>query len=368
MPIHAISLGFVQTGGFDGGGAIVSLDPTEGNTDSENASFLNGLTFGTVSNPAKDSIVEMTLNDDNGDGLLWEDDLGSGETFTVGGATYALDSGSRHNIIVTYMDGTTGSGTVAVVQATNGQAFLLPLDGATNAGNDFLDDGGTQGIRSIAFQSVFESDYDGLVTTREANAFVVCFVDGTQIQTPTGERAVEDLCVGDQVVTLEFGPMTVRWLAHRDVGEAELLANEKLIPVRIKPGLFGNKRALLLSKQHCVLVRDAAGFRAYVKAGHLAEQTRIASYATGRKKVSYYHLLLDSHATVFANGLPCESFYPGPRATSVLSPQNLKKLRRVLPDLGRKPVEEVYGRRAARVLRCLEVERVFTPETQLNAV
>ena len=170
-----------------------------------------------------------------------------------------------------------------------------------------------------------------------------------------GECAVEDLRVGDQVNTLEFGSMTVRWLARRDVGAAEFSANASLVPVRIKPGLLGNHRAVLISKQHCVLVTGPDGATAYAKAGHLAEQTSIASYARGRCKVAYYHLLLDRHATVFANGLPCESFYPGPKALSMLTPQDRTKLLRMLPDLGRAPAEEVYGQRAARVLRRREV-------------
>lgn len=359
MPIEAIALGFVQTGGFDGGGGIVSLDPTEGNTDSENASFLDGMIYGSVSSPARDSVVDMTLNDTNGDGIIWEDDLGGGETFTVGGTTYALDSISHHNMVVTYMDGSQGWGTATVVQAANGQAFLLPLDGAPNAGNDFLDDGGTQGIQSIEFLSVFESDYDGLDTNRETDAFVVCFVEGTEIQTPHGERAVEDLRIGDQVDTLEHGPLPVRWRAHKDVGAAELSDNKRLVPVRIKPGPLGNRRALLISKQHCVLISDHLGVNAYAKAGHLAEQTNIASYARGRRTVSYYHLLLDHHATIFANGVPCESFYPGPGATAILTPQNLKSLLNVLPGLRRQTVVEAYGKRAARVLPEHEVRAVF---------
>ncbi|GLQ27384.1 Hint domain-containing protein [Sulfitobacter pacificus] len=359
MPIEAIALGLVQTGGFDGGGSMVSLDITEGDTDAENASALDGLSFGSTSNPARDSLVEMTLNDSNGDGVIWEDDLGGGETFTVGSTTYALDSATHHNIFVTYMDGSIGSGTATVVQATNGQAFLLPLSGATNADNDFLDDNGTQAIQSITFHSVAYSDFDGLNTSREADAFVLCFADGTQIETPGGERAIETLQVGDQVNTLEYGPLTVRWMAHRNITAMELLTNEKLVPVRIKPGPLGNTRALFLSKQHCVLLSDLNGTSVYAKAGHLAEKTDIASYARGQKQLCYYHLLLDRHATILANGLPCESFYPGPAAAAVLDPENLKGLLSVLPMLNRKSVEQAYGKRAARVLPCHEVEAIF---------
>lgn len=186
MPLEAIALGLLQTGGFDGGGSTVSLDPIEGDTDSENASFLNGLTFGSISTPARDSVVDMTLNDANFDGVIWEDDLGGAETFTIGGTTYTLDSVTHHNITVTYMDGTTGSGEATVVQATNGQTFLLPLSGVPNAANDFLDDSGTQGIRSVDFDTVANNNYDGLLTTRESDAFVVCFAGGTDIRTPFG--------------------------------------------------------------------------------------------------------------------------------------------------------------------------------------
>ncbi|MFK7941410.1 MAG: TfuA-like protein, partial [Paracoccaceae bacterium] len=41
----------------------------------------------------------------------------------------------------------------------------------------------------------------------------VCFAGGTMILTPRGEILVEDLKVGDMVVTLDDGPMPILWMS-----------------------------------------------------------------------------------------------------------------------------------------------------------
>lgn len=43
-----------------------------------------------------------------------------------------------------------------------------------------------------------------------------------------------------------------RFYGARTAGSGQLAANPRLRPVRLQPGAFGNRRALVLYAQHCV--------------------------------------------------------------------------------------------------------------------
>ncbi|GLO68656.1 hypothetical protein MACH17_01730 [Phaeobacter inhibens] len=194
----------------------------------------------------------------------------------------------------------------------------------------------------------------------ELNAMgIPCFTAGTQIATPTGEIAVESLRAGDLVTTLEHGPKPVRWIASSDLGDGIAPLPKNMIPVRIKPETMGNRLPLLVSPQHCILMTDEKEVRnIYVRAKHLAEETRLASYASGRKRVTYVHVLLDQHATLVSNDIPSESFYPGTMALEMLSAYNRVKLHALVPGLTFMPVEDVYGPRAAAVLKRSDLRKM----------
>ena len=56
----------------------------------------------------------------------------------------------------------------------------------------------------------------------------------------------------------------------------------------------------------------------------------------------YYHVLLERHAIMIANGMACESFYPGEMALSLVDPMKRLTLRRRYPNIARDPVA-AYG-------------------------
>ena len=58
-----------------------------------------------------------------------------------------------------------------------------------------------------------------------------CYVAGTAVATPGGERRVEDLRAGDLVSLATGGTAPVAWVGHRRVRNAD--------PVRVVAGAFG---------------------------------------------------------------------------------------------------------------------------------
>ncbi|MCJ2080523.1 Hint domain-containing protein, partial [Methylobacterium sp. J-090] len=140
--------------------------------------------------------------------------------------------------------------------------------------------------------------------------FALCFVAGTRILTARGEVAVEDLRVGDSAITASGRRRTVTWTGHRHLGTERPMPADQA-PVRIRAGAFGHglpTRDLLLSPGHPVLVgADADGQDGVlVPVMYLVNGTTIAR--TGAKRVTYWHVELDAHDILLAEGLPAESF------------------------------------------------------------
>ncbi|MFV1664481.1 Hint domain-containing protein, partial [Phaeobacter sp. JH18-10] len=198
---------------------------------------------------------------------------------------------------------------------------------------------------------------------------IPCFTAGTMIATPDGETPVEELALGDMVTTLEYGPMPIRWAARSDISYQNALLPEQYVPVRIKPNILGNPRALVVSSQHCILMTNHDASRTfYVRAKHLAEETSLASFARRRNTVSYVHILLDQHATLISNNIPSESFYPGPYAVETLSAINRLRLFALIPDLASQPVAKAYGARAAPILTRSELRKRVANGTLVGAM
>jgi hypothetical protein len=155
---------------------------------------------------------------------------------------------------------------------------------------------------------------DGTVITylsvAEGNISIACFAAGTLIQTPSGPVAVEDLQVGQMVDTLDCGPQPVRWIGVQSVpGEG------RFAPVCFDTGAIGNDAPLYVSAQHRMLIADwrcelmTGEAEALCAAIHLCDGDAIQQVQVER--VTYYHIMFDSHQIVFANGAPSESFFVG---------------------------------------------------------
>jgi hypothetical protein len=137
---------------------------------------------------------------------------------------------------------------------------------------------------------------------------VVCYVRGTMIRTPDGEREVETLRPGQRVSTLvdgEKAPRTVRWLGHRRIDLTSHPRPETVAPIRIERDAFADNvphRDLLVSPDHAVFVDGKL-----ICARQLVNGTTIRR-ETGWTAVDYYHVELNEHAILLAEGLPAESY------------------------------------------------------------
>jgi Hint domain len=132
-----------------------------------------------------------------------------------------------------------------------------------------------------------------------------CFLRGTLIQTPGGEVPVEALRTGDLVQTLSSMCLPIKWIGHRKVKVGSSRERHMTAPVRIRQSSFDEgmpHRDLLVSPGHAIFVD-----------GMLICVRQLINGTTIRQEsewnlVEYFHVELDFHDILLAEGLAAESY------------------------------------------------------------
>lgn len=177
--------------------------------------------------------------------------------------------------------------------------------------------------------------------TPDQSGGVICFTPGTWIETPDGQRRIEELREGDKVQTQDNGAQEILWTGSRRMTGARLFAMPRLRPIRIATGALGGERPgqeLLVSPEHRMIVKGAAPRALFntpevlVAAKDLVNGSTITVDLKARE-VTYIHLLLPRHEVLRANGVETESFHPANTALSMLSEEDRDRLVAAMPNL-----------------------------------
>ncbi len=183
--------------------------------------------------------------------------------------------------------------------ALNGKVLFYGLDAAGQQGL-WITDGTSAGTHEITVANA--SSY-GVIPNDLTTVSVPCFATGTRIATARGEVAVEALAVGDLLRTRR-GARPVRWIGHRQVDCRRHPTPTDVWPVCVRAGAFGRNRPardLWLSPDHAVFVAGAL-----IPVRYLVNGRSIAQEP--RDTVTYWHVELERHGVLLAEGLPCESY------------------------------------------------------------
>lgn len=192
---------------------------------------------------------------------------------------------------------------------------------------------------------------------------VVCFARGTLIATPTGERAIETLEVGDLVSTLDSGPQRIRWISSRSFRSGRLSAHPELLPIRIEAGALGDGyplQDLVVSPQHRIALSSPIIQRMFgeeevlVPAKMLLDLPGVSVETVNT--VEYFHFILDRHELVWANGAASETMLTGPMALRTLGPAQIRELSQIFPDILR---PDHVPAPARRILKRKEKEQML---------
>ena len=205
-----------------------------------------------------------------------------GAAWLLSGTTYGLAGGET---ITGFAPGDTIeiAGTAETFAALGGGA--LTLSGGT-----------TLDLPGVAHAVVADSGGNTFITA--------CFAEGTRIATARGPVAVEALREGERVLTASGRLAPVRWIGHRRTSLRRHPRPHDVMPVRVRAGAFGPSlpcRDLVLSPDHSVFAESClVPIRFLINGVSIVQESQAA--------VTYWHVELDRHDVILAEGMPCESY------------------------------------------------------------
>ncbi|GBQ89947.1 Hint domain-containing protein [Asaia krungthepensis] len=328
-----------------GGTAVIStgasaLSGTTIDVDGGNATLASGL----VANALSGTTVNINSGGvfSNGSGLL---SLLSGSTinFGQGGGTFIANAGGA----LVNLSSTTITGFDAardIIQFTNMSSTPVAYQIATSGNSQTItvtdSSGNTIASMSVAGTSFTAGTYStsgrgpltisktGTTLSIEALASV-CFLAGSMIRTPDGDRPVETLKSGDSVIVSAHGEQVVRkiiWVGsrHRTINP-DRPDDEAGYPVRIKKHALGNDRPyqdLLVTSEHCVFINGRfIPVRMLVNGESIVYDRTLTEYR-------YYHLETAEHAVIYANGAETESYLDTGNRTAFTAASGATPLKR----------------------------------------
>ncbi len=134
----------------------------------------------------------------------------------------------------------------------------------------------------------------------------MCFMRGTSLKTPTGEICIEDLHAGDLVETVRGETRAIKWIGHRVYHPSGQSWNS-VIPIRVARHALDDRtphRDLYLSPGHALLIDGVL-----IRAKDLVNGISITPVVPAdREAIEYFHIVLDTHDVILAEGAPAETF------------------------------------------------------------
>ena len=265
-------------------------------------------------------------------------DGGQGNDTLMGGA--GVDTMFGADDRDTFLGGTPGD---SIDGGSGGDDFdTLDLSGSAPEGGR-LNVTYTSEDREDGFVQFFNSDGDKVgddLNFEEIENVIPCFTPGTLIATPKGERRVEDLKVGDRVITRDNGIQQIRWVGAREMTAADFGRAAHLRPVLIRQGALGHdlpERDMMVSPNHRVLVAND-------KTALYFEEREVlvaAKHLTGLDGVdvidvsgtTYIHVMFDQHEVILSDGTWTESFQPGDMSLAGIGNAQRAEILELFPEL-----------------------------------
>lgn len=295
----------------------------------------------------KSSAFTVTDGVAEGDGLSFMDDLVMDDIYqlsiaqTLAPLTYEHEEGAPFRIAGGCPTGRAGNAlyldcciTLMAPDGTTFEALILVE----------VEDGEAAEVYLMPLATLLpEVDYRLVGANREvapskfADVACVRFVRGTHITLASGAQVpIEDLKVGDRVLTRDAGPQEIRW-----IGETTMRAVGDFAPVVIKANTLFNTRDLHLSPDHRLFIyqrEDKLGIgrsEVLVKVRHLINNDTV--YQENGGHIDYFQLLFDDHQIIYAEGIAAETLLVDARTRAALPDDQMMGLEKALAAHTRQP-------------------------------
>ena len=212
------------------------------------------------------------------------------------------------------------------------------------------------GVDFITYTSPDQEDgiitfNDGTTATfQEIENVIPCFTPGTLIATPKGEVPVEELKVGDRIITRDNGVQPIEWVGARGFSGQDMAEDPKLKPVMIRKGALGHglpERDMMVSPNHRMLIcTDDTRLlfdepEVLVAAKHLIGQPGINTVDMG--STSYIHVMFERHQVILGDGSWTESFQPGQQTLGGFQDEQREEIFKLFPELRDAKGQQAYG-------------------------
>src|SRR6476661_7960983 len=134
----------------------------------------------------------------------------------------------------------------------------------------------------------------------------VCYLRGTNIRTTKTGRRVEELNIGDLVVTLSGESKPIKWIGRQRFEKKSECWPADVEPVRIRRFALDERtphRDLYLSPNHALYIDGVL-----IPAIYLVNGTSIVqAMPEGVEEIEYFHIELETHEVIFAEGVAAET-------------------------------------------------------------
>ena len=134
-----------------------------------------------------------------------------------------------------------------------------------------------------------------------------CFLKCTMIRTVTGDRKIEDLAIGDLLPTMFGGLRPIQWIGRytRKKSDPSKAWVKDALPIRIARSALGPELPhadLYVTGGHSLLIDGVL-----VPADMLLNGTTITRYEPESEAMELFHIKLESHDVIYAEGAPVET-------------------------------------------------------------
>ncbi|MDA8747296.1 tandem-95 repeat protein [Litoreibacter sp.] len=309
----------------------------------------------TIFGADDDDILNGDAGDDYIDGGIDDDTItgGTGDDTIIGGEGADNQSGGDDADTFIVDNAEDGFGDVIDGGTGGDDNDTLNLTGAgpLRIINETLDADGDSTSGTIEFLDGVGGNVVGTLDFSEIENIVPCFTPGTSIATPRGEMLVEDLQVGDKVITRDNGIQEIRWIGAKRMDGRELQNSPHLQPVLIQKGSLGNglpERDMLVSPNHRMLVNNDRVSLYFEENEVLVSAKHLVNPHEGVQSINsmgttYIHFMFDNHEVVLSNGAWTESFQPGDYSLKGIGNAQRNEIFELFPELQGQKGREAYA-------------------------
>jgi autotransporter passenger strand-loop-strand repeat protein len=252
-------------------------------------------------------VVSVTLGATTGTQLQ-----NGGSEYVVGGASAVDTTISSGGTLLVYsgsiVSGTVmlESGSIDLADVTYSSGGSADFDAATNTltvhegGQDYTEH--LSGDYTGEYFHLSQDDSGNTLVTEEGTP---CYCRGTRILTDHGEMPVETLRIGDRLITMSGRARPIRWIGTRSYSGRFAAGNKDVLPILIMQNALGTnvpERDLWVSPLHAMFL-DGVLIPAWalINGASIVQTARVDN-------VEYFHLELETHDVLIAEGALAESF------------------------------------------------------------